>query len=51
MKEVIVQPTLPEVSAYVRDSPIPKIAPDEILVKVEVAASNPKGMYSFSTQV
>ncbi|KAJ5698279.1 quinone oxidoreductase [Penicillium macrosclerotiorum] len=51
MKEVIVQPTLPQVTAYVRDTTIPNIAPDEMLVKVEVAASNPKSMYSFGSQL
>ncbi|EED12253.1 quinone oxidoreductase, putative [Talaromyces stipitatus ATCC 10500] len=42
MKEVIVSPTLPEVTARVQDGPIPSIGPDEILVKVVIAASNPK---------
>lgn len=44
MKEVIVSPTLPEVSARVQDGPVPSFGADEILVKVVVAASNPKGM-------
>lgn len=45
MKEVIVSPTFPEVTARIQDGPMPGIGPDEILVKVVVAASNPKGIY------
>ncbi|RAK79333.1 uncharacterized protein BO72DRAFT_41459 [Aspergillus fijiensis CBS 313.89] len=42
MKEVIVSPTVLEVTARVHESPVPRINADEILVKVMVAASNPK---------
>jgi hypothetical protein len=43
MKEVIVSPTLPEVSAAIHDVPIPAPKENELLVKVVVACSNAKG--------
>ncbi|KAH7346597.1 putative quinone oxidoreductase [Rhexocercosporidium sp. MPI-PUGE-AT-0058] len=49
MLEVIVHP-LPELTAKIVDSPIPVPGPDEILVKVEVAASNVKDWLHLTTR-
>lgn len=44
MLEVIVHP-LPELTTEIVESPVPVPGPDEVLVKVEVAGSNVKGIY------
>lgn len=46
MLEVIVHP-LPELTTEIVESPIPVPGPDDVLVKVEVAASNVKGILLF----
>jgi NADPH2:quinone reductase len=43
MKEAIVHP-VPIISVEVHDVPIPSPAPDQVVIKVEVAGSNVKGM-------
>lgn len=43
MKEVIVSPTKPAVSAEVRDAEIPTPQDDQLLIRVVVTSSNPKG--------
>lgn len=42
MKEVIVHPT-PELWTEIHEVPIPEPGPNEVVVKVIVAGSNPKG--------
>jgi NADPH:quinone reductase len=43
MKEVIVHP-LPSITAEIHDIPIPTPGPDQVIIKVEVAGSNVKGL-------
>jgi len=42
MKEAIVHPT-PALHTTIHEVPIPSPGPDDVLVKVVVAGSNPKG--------
>ncbi|KAJ5621164.1 quinone oxidoreductase [Penicillium lagena] len=42
MKEVVVSPTRPLITAHVHEVPVPKPTDDQILIRVVVAASNPK---------
>jgi NADPH:quinone reductase-like Zn-dependent oxidoreductase len=44
MKEVVISPTKPLITANIRDVAIPVPKDDELLIRVAVAASNPKGM-------
>jgi NADPH:quinone reductase-like Zn-dependent oxidoreductase len=44
MKEVIVHSTT-EVWSEIHDIPIPMPRPDEVVIKVIVAGSNPKGLF------
>ena len=44
MKEVIVYST-PELRTEIHDIPIPTPGPDEVVIKVVVAGSNPKGLF------
>lgn len=46
MLEVIVHP-LPELTTEIVESPVPVPGPDEVLVKVEVAGSNVKGIFLY----
>ena len=43
MKEVIVHPT-PELHTTIHEVPVPEPGPDEVVIKVIVAGSNPKGL-------
>jgi NADPH:quinone reductase-like Zn-dependent oxidoreductase len=43
MKEVIVHPT-PELHTTFHEVPVPQPGPDEVVIKVIVAGSNPKGL-------
>lgn len=43
MKEVVVLPTRPLVTTETHDVPVPRPAKDQVLIRVVVAASNPKG--------
>jgi NADPH:quinone reductase-like Zn-dependent oxidoreductase len=43
MKEAIVHPT-PELHTTIHEVPIPEPGPDELVIKVIVAGSNPKGL-------
>jgi NADPH:quinone reductase-like Zn-dependent oxidoreductase len=43
MKEVIVHPT-PELYTSIHEVPIPEPGPDEMVIKVVVTGSNPKGL-------
>jgi NADPH:quinone reductase-like Zn-dependent oxidoreductase len=47
MKETIVSPTKPLISAHIREVDIPVPKDNEILIRVVVAASNPKGALFF----
>jgi hypothetical protein len=47
MKEVIVHPT-PTLHTTIHDVPVPSPGPNELIVKVIVAGTNPKGLLSFS---
>jgi NADPH2:quinone reductase len=48
MKEAIVHPT-PELHTTIHEVPIPEPGPDELVIKVIVAGSNPKGFVLHST--
>jgi NADPH2:quinone reductase len=43
MREAIVHPT-PELYTKIHEVPIPNAGPDEVVIKVIVAGSNPKGL-------
>jgi hypothetical protein len=45
MKEVIVQVSS-EVTTEIHEIPIPESGPDEVVIKVVVAGSNPKGLFT-----
>jgi hypothetical protein len=48
VKEAIVHP-LPSITTEIRDGPIPTPGPDEVIIKVEVAGSNVKGLCLISS--
>jgi NADPH:quinone reductase-like Zn-dependent oxidoreductase len=43
MKEVVVIPTEPLITTSIREVALPQPADDQILIRVVVTASNPKG--------
>lgn len=51
MKEVIVSPTRPLITTHIHEVDIPVPHDDEILIRVVVAASNPKGTFSHCVKV